>query len=67
MDHSTIARTLARGIRLFVVAALLGAMVTIAAPPPVAHAVTFEVDTSADDLPALTACTAALGPASSGV
>ena len=38
MNHSTIARSLVRGIRLFVVAALLGAMVTIAAPLPVAHA-----------------------------
>ena len=59
MNHNTIARTLARGIRLFVVAALLAAMVTVATPPPVAQASTFVVDTSADDLPALTACTAA--------
>ncbi len=64
MSHSTIARTVARGIRLFVVAALLGAMVMIAAPPPVAQASTFVVDTSADNLPALTACTADPGDCS---
>ena len=63
MNHSTIARIHARGIRLFVVAALLGAMVTIAAPPPVAAADPFDVDTNADN-PALTACTADPGDCS---
>ena len=58
MNPNTNAATFARGIRLFVIAALLAAMVTITAPPPVAQAFTFKVDTSADN-PALTACTAA--------
>jgi hypothetical protein len=58
MNRSKIVRTLSRGIRLFVVAALLGALTNMVAPPPVAHALAFEVDTSADN-PALTACTAA--------
>jgi len=63
MNHSTIARALARAIRLFVVAALLAAMGTIAAPPPVAQASTFDVDTDIDN-PALKACTAAPGDCS---
>ncbi len=63
MNHSTIARTLARGIRLFVVAALLGATVTIAAPPPVAQASTIDVDTDVDDS-LLKACTPAPGDCS---
>jgi hypothetical protein len=63
MNRSKIVRTLSRGIRLFVVAALLGALTNMAVPPPVAHALALEVDTSADN-PALTACTAALSDCS---
>ncbi len=50
MDCSRKAHTLARGIRLFVVATLLGAVVNLAAPPPVAHAATIAVNTSDDEL-----------------
>ena len=59
MNPNTIARTFAWRIRLFAVAALLAAMLTVTAPLPAAYAASiFEVDTSADN-PALTACTAA--------
>jgi hypothetical protein len=48
MNRSTIVRTLARGIRLFVVAALLAMLVNMAVPPPVAHAAIINVTTVND-------------------
>ncbi len=47
--------TLARKIRLFVVATLLGAMINVVAPLPVVYASTFKVDTATDD-PTLDGC-----------
>jgi hypothetical protein len=49
MNRSTIVRsTLARGIRLFVVAALLAVLANLAIPPPVAHAAIINVTTPND-------------------
>jgi CSLREA domain-containing protein len=50
VNRSTEAHTLARGIGLFAVATLLGALANVAAPPPVAHAATIQVDTTDDEL-----------------
>jgi CSLREA domain-containing protein len=50
VNRSTKAHTLTRGIGLFVVAALLGALANVATPPPVAHAATITVNTTDDEL-----------------
>jgi CSLREA domain-containing protein len=50
MNRSSKAHNVARGIRLFAVATLLGALANVAAPPPVAHAATINVNTHEDEL-----------------
>jgi CSLREA domain-containing protein len=50
VNRSTKAHTLARGIGLFVVATLLGALVNVATPPPVVHAAIITVNTTDDEL-----------------
>ena len=58
MNFSQIAHFVSRGIRLFIIAVLLGTIGTISMQPTVAQAATFEVDTTSDN-PALDACTSA--------
>jgi CSLREA domain-containing protein len=50
MNRDTLAHTVVKGIRLFVVATLLAVLANMAAPPPVAYAATLNVTTSNDEL-----------------